>query len=203
MKKRFLSLVLAIVLLCSFAIPSFAFSDVAEKHWAKEFIDLASGSRIVNGYGDGTFKPDNQLTAGEFIKMVACVMERNYVPVSNPGEHWAYQYVKVLNNKIEGFDVSSYDESWELDKVITRGEMSIILALAYSTKYGITIRYDLGDGILYVFKDCKNIPEEQKPYINLCVIYEMLNGYTDGEFKPQEALTRAQSCKVICKLLYR
>ena len=203
MKKRFLSLVLVLVLLCSFAITSFAFSDVASNHWAKEFIDLASAAKIVNGYGDGTFNPEKQLTAGEFIKMVACVMDRNYVAVSNPGEHWAYQYVKVLKNNLEGFDDSIYNEAWELDKVITRGEMSIVLAQAYSTKYGIKIRYDLGDGVLYVFKDLKNIPEEQKPYINLCVIYGMLNGYTDGEFKPQDALTRAQACKVICKLLYR
>lgn len=203
MKKRFLSLVLAIVLLCSFAIPSFAFSDVAEKHWAKDYIDAAQKIGIINGYGDGTFKPENEVTAGEFIKMVACVMEMDYKPTFKEGEHWAYQYVEVLNKHIEGFEFYKYDEAAELDAKIPRGDMSVILALAYSSRHNIKIRYDLGDGILFIFTDLPTIKEEQKPFINLCVIYEVLNGYDDNTFKPNAVLTRAQASKVIYKLLYR
>lgn len=202
MKNKILSLVLVLVLLCSFTLTSFAFSDVADGHWAKEYITMASQARIVNGYEDGTFKPDNQLTAGEFIKMVACVMDRYYTPVYKEGEHWAYQYVKVLSNKIDGFDTTGYDEPKELDSIISRGEMSIILALSYATKNDFSVRYDIGDGVLIVFKDLDNIPEELKPYINLCVIFELLNGFEDRTFRAQESLTRAQACKVICKLLY-
>lgn len=202
MKKRFLSLVLVLVLLCSFAIMSFAFSDVFDGHWAKDYIDMASGARIVNGYEDGSFKPDNQLTAGEFIKMVACVMDRYYEPVYNNGEHWAYQYVKLLANNIDGFNVSQYDEARELDSIISRGDMSVILAIAYATKNEFDIRYDIGDGVLIVFKDLNDIPEDKKPYINLCVIFELLNGFEDRTFRANEGLTRAQACKVICKLLY-
>lgn len=205
MKKKFLSLILALVLLCLFSINSFAaisFWDVDEKHWAKDYIDMASSARIVNGYEDGSFKPDNQLTAGEFIKMVACVMDRYYEPVSASGQHWAYQYVEVLSQKIDGFNIAQYDQPSELDRIISRGDMSVILALSYATKNEFNVRYDIGDGVLVIFKDLKNIPEDKKPYINLCVIYKLLNGFEDRTFRADEALTRAQACKVICKLLF-
>ena len=50
------------------------FSDVPFSYWAYSFVDyLASGS-IVGGYSDGTFRPGNQATRGQFAKMDALGM---------------------------------------------------------------------------------------------------------------------------------
>ena len=45
------------------------FSDTAG-HWAEGYIALASGLGLVNGYPDGTFKPDNTVSFDEAITMV-------------------------------------------------------------------------------------------------------------------------------------
>ncbi len=45
------------------------FADVDDTHWAKGYIAAMKKSGIINGYPDGTFKPEDQVTYAEFIKM--------------------------------------------------------------------------------------------------------------------------------------
>jgi len=46
------------------------FPDVEDSHWAKGYIASMKQSGIINGYPDGTFKPANDVTYAEFIKML-------------------------------------------------------------------------------------------------------------------------------------
>lgn len=45
------------------------FSDVADTHWAYDYINAAAGQGIVNGFGDGTFKPEDSVTYEQAIKI--------------------------------------------------------------------------------------------------------------------------------------
>ncbi len=45
------------------------FEDVADNHWASGYIENAQSLGILNGYGDGTFMPDNNITYEEAIKI--------------------------------------------------------------------------------------------------------------------------------------
>lgn len=47
-----------------------AFSDVAGTHWASGFINYCTEMKIVNGYPDGTFKPNNPVTFAEMATML-------------------------------------------------------------------------------------------------------------------------------------
>jgi len=41
-------------------------------HWAERDIDFASNTlKVFNGYGDFTFKPENNITRAEFITILA------------------------------------------------------------------------------------------------------------------------------------
>ncbi len=51
------------------------FSDI-EAHWAEKFIEEASKLGIVDGYGDGTFHPDQAVTRAETMKIVNRTLER-------------------------------------------------------------------------------------------------------------------------------
>ena len=48
-----------------------SFSDVAETHWALSLIEACADAGIINGYEDGTFRPDSSITRGEASKMIA------------------------------------------------------------------------------------------------------------------------------------
>jgi hypothetical protein len=52
------------------------FSDI-DGHWAAELINSASIKGWVNGYPDGTFKPDQYITRAEFVTLVNNVLGRN------------------------------------------------------------------------------------------------------------------------------
>ena len=76
MKKLLISVLVLIVTLCSFV---FAFSDVFEEHWAYKTIQEMQKEGYINGYEDGTFRPENMVTYGEFMKLVV----HKYVPEKN------------------------------------------------------------------------------------------------------------------------
>lgn len=53
------------------------FDDVdnsEEPHWAARYISYAVSKNVINGYGDGTFRPDNHVTYQEAMKMVVCLL---------------------------------------------------------------------------------------------------------------------------------
>ena len=64
--KKILALVLVLVMAMSFASAA-SFSDVE----ANEAIDVMSAVGVINGYEDGTFKPEKVLTREEAMKIVA------------------------------------------------------------------------------------------------------------------------------------
>ncbi|MGF1675894.1 MAG: S-layer homology domain-containing protein, partial [Rivularia sp. (in: cyanobacteria)] len=46
-------------------ITSARFPDITN-HWARPFIEALARRGILNGYPDGTFRPDNSVTRAEF-----------------------------------------------------------------------------------------------------------------------------------------
>ena len=47
-----------------------AFSDVPEEHWAYEYISELTSRGIINGYDDGSFRPDANVTRAEFVTIL-------------------------------------------------------------------------------------------------------------------------------------
>ncbi|KUG02360.1 filamentous hemeagglutinin family outer membrane protein [hydrocarbon metagenome] len=52
-----------------------SFSDIAG-HWANKYINSAAQKGWVNGYPDGTFRPDQAITRAEFMTLVNNVLDR-------------------------------------------------------------------------------------------------------------------------------
>lgn len=50
------------------------FSDVDTSHWAADVIQTAYDNGIINGYDDGTFGPDDDVTYEQAVKMIVCAV---------------------------------------------------------------------------------------------------------------------------------
>ena len=50
------------------------FPDVSQDFWAAGYIALALNMGIINGYTDKTFRPENNVTYNEAIKMTVCLL---------------------------------------------------------------------------------------------------------------------------------
>lgn len=51
------------------------FSDIAG-HWAEAYIKLAAGNGWIEGYPDGSFRPNQSITRAETVTMINRVLER-------------------------------------------------------------------------------------------------------------------------------
>ena len=72
--------------------PDVTTSDVS---WAIGNIRTAQGMGIINGYEDGTFRPKNNVSYEEAIKMIVCAL--GYENFSAPGNEWYSKYVMTAN----------------------------------------------------------------------------------------------------------
>ena len=73
MKK--MNLIIVAILSLSLIIPTNTFAasfpDVSKNHWAFASIDKLSNSKIINGYNNGTFGPEDQVTRAQAAKILA------------------------------------------------------------------------------------------------------------------------------------
>lgn len=149
MIKKILSLFLAAALAASALIlPASAaengrFSDLTDRSaiQAAEALRLMG---VMDGYGDGTFRPGAQLTRAQFCKMAVCAMDAEdeldlyttitIYPDVKPS-HWAAGYINLAakgKNIIAGFA----DGKFYPDRPITVGQAATILlrVLGYQDK---------------------------------------------------------------------
>lgn len=103
------------------------FKDVPANHWAYGYVQLAKEQGIVNGYPDGTFKPDQKINFEELCKLL--VVALNEKP--NIGK-WPLNYVTkaIQMGLIEGME-----DELGLGDYVTRGQTAVAFAKAYKKAY--------------------------------------------------------------------
>ena len=104
MKKTLVS-ALATALVVGAASTTFAaanpFSDVPRDHWAYDAVTQLAADGVVEGYGDGTYRGDRNITRYEMAQMVSKAMAKGgNVPVSDKAliDRLAAEFADELNN---------------------------------------------------------------------------------------------------------
>ncbi|MCM3457436.1 S-layer homology domain-containing protein [Heyndrickxia oleronia] len=117
------------------------FKDVKSTHWAYSNILWGVSKGILNGYPDGTFKPNSEVTEAEFMKMLIATFAKDEITTSK-GKNWAdpfYDYAKKKNYPFTGVR----------NKAITRTKVAEIVSASQGVNYvgDNAIRYMLGKGL--------------------------------------------------------
>lgn len=139
MKKRILTWLLAISMLGSLlTVPAGAaavtkFSDVSDSYTATA-VEALRLMGVLDGYGDGTFRPDTVLNRAQFCKMAVYAMDGSgelgrystvtIFPDVKPS-HWASAYINMAARKgiISGFA----DGKFKPGQTVTAGQAVTIL----------------------------------------------------------------------------
>ena len=127
--KRILSAVLVLAMVAAMSSPILAvsFSDLGT-HWAKASVEYLAGKGVINGYADGTFKPDNKVSRVEFIKMLdetfglTATTSLSYTDVAN--SKWYYTY--VAKAAAQGY-LLNYGTALNPDGELSRQEAAALL----------------------------------------------------------------------------
>ena len=117
------------------------FSDI-EGHWAKETILWAAKRGIVNGYADGTFRPNQEVREFEFVTMLIRAYRPDVGSHDNYSYYGFYKFARELNYPVVG------KEYW--NRYLRRIDAAVLIAATQGLVYenpSDAIRFLLANGL--------------------------------------------------------
>lgn len=170
------------------AMGNTTFTDVPATHWASGYINTAQAARIIAGFGDGTFKPEQPVTYEQIVKMAVCALGYEPVASSMGKGEWYNGYLNIASSIGITKGVNS-----GVGKNATRGQFAVLLYNALDTQI-MDVSSWRGDGKNEYQKTDETILSKyleidkwegivsKTPYIE----------YAAGGSKPMFSLTNAQ-----------
>ncbi|WP_338652175.1 S-layer homology domain-containing protein [Lysinibacillus sp. Y5S-8] len=143
-KSKYLKAITAMALTASavvvapIASEASSFKDVQRTHPFYDEVKNLNDRGIINGFQDGTFKPEQNITRGQAAKIIAGVLGLNTSNVSNPNfkdiptNHVYFGAIAALKQKgiINGYE----DGTFRQDEFIQRNHVAKIVANAFNLK---------------------------------------------------------------------
>ncbi len=127
------------------------FADVPSTHWASGYVAQAASQGIVNGYGDGTFGPEDNVTYEQMIKMLMETLGYRPFAADNGGYPTGYTTAAsrfgVLDEVIGGGIGVEASRGMVAQMVYN----AIDTPLMDSVTYGTEKEYSIYDGTTYKF----------------------------------------------------
>ena len=156
-----------------------AFSDVPATQWYYEYVDKLYASGVVGGFPDGTFRPQSNVTTGQALKMI--LLAAGYAEPDPVSSHWARGYLNLAlaQSILDRGDIT------DLDVPMTRGMVAKVAANALGLRRTDNTNY---------FSDTDD------NYVHALNEYGIVGGYTDGTYRPNKQLTRAEISAIVCRI---
>ncbi|MEC1377420.1 N-acetylmuramoyl-L-alanine amidase [Heyndrickxia oleronia] len=189
--KKIIS-ILAILVLAMIPIKGHAagtMSDIPAK--SKTEIDYLINNKVITGYPDQTFRPNNNVTREEAATMIGRAIGLNgtkrttsFADVKASSFGSGYIQSAVEAGIITGYE----DKTFRPTNKITRGEMAYLLTKAFKLKE--TSKVSFKDVIM---------TSNQGIVINQMVTGGLSNGYPDGTFKPTNNISREEFSLMVAR----
>jgi hypothetical protein len=200
MKKKSMFFALAtvlIILTCAFAPQVFAAGNPTDTggHWAEGQVLAGINYGYIDGYPDGTFKPENTISRAEFVKIVNSA--RNYTAMTNipfrdvPVNEWYFQEVQKAYQA--GYITGDNEGNFNPSAQITRQEVAVILnriAPGGDTSYAL-------NGV----NDANSIDEWALPAVRAVYSRGYITGNDAGNFSPLSPLKRGEAVTIMNRVL--
>lgn len=95
------------------------FTDLATNYWGYKEVQNAYKLKIINGYPDDSFRPNNNISYAEVVAIMVNALGQN----KNLTGAWPDNYL----NKGKELGVIPKNSTVAADKKVTRGEMAVIV----------------------------------------------------------------------------
>lgn len=167
-------------------------------HWAESYINKAANLGIINGYTDGTFRPNDSVTRAEFAGMVNRTLGNTGTKsMSFPDVSYYEWYYNDIAKAVSATYVSGYADGYFRPKSpISRQEAAVMLGRIVPT-YG----YEQSLG---AYPDSASVASWAYEAMTKIVGRGYLGAYkNDNWLHPSDPLTRAQTAKILCEIKER
>ena len=152
------------------------------------------------GYSDGTVRPNGRITRAEvatifFRLLTDDARQRNWSSENNfsdvSADKWYNNAVSTLCHMgvLGGYS----DGTFRPNAPITRAEFA---------KIAVSFAQANGSAVYSYFTDVKTT-DWFAPYVTAAKDSSLIEGYSDGSFKPENRITRAEACAIVNRVLGR
>ncbi len=162
------------------------FSDLSSGYWAYKSIIGLVDAGVLNGYPDGTFKPENRVTRAEFTRYLVSGLGLSEMKPDGlhtfpdvPPSHWALNYISITAAK--GYVTGMPDGSFNPNGEISGAELATMMVKALPADQQTKI----GEGSFWY-----------SGYVECAQQYGLL--YPD--FQPTHSASRAQCAYSVVQL---
>lgn len=167
-------------------------SDI-QGHWAQKNIEELVASGAIAGYPDGTFKPDQGISRAEFATIVVKafkIPEKNGKVFNDTANHWAKNFIATAaaHGIVSGYS----DTAFGPNDPITREQMAVMIVKAAKLA-------EAQEG--KTFADGDKVSAWAKNAVATASEKNIISGYPDNTFRPQDGATRAQAATIIINSL--
>ena len=173
-------------------------SDVGQGAWYDDAVTMLYRVLVINGYADGTFRPEREATRAEALTLL--VRSQGW-PLTGPikptfsdvpWSHWAFAYVETAaaHGVVSGYP----DGTFRPDAPVTRAEL-ITMVL----RVGGWPPLEQGSAV----KEFPDVPADfwAAGFIRSGVAHGLISGNVDGTFAPDENSSRAALASMVAKML--
>ena len=171
------------------------YMDLENVNFANDAIEFVKEKGWIKGRSENIFAPNEYLTRGEAATIIARVLNLDIIDgyetlYADTNYHWAKTSINVLTKTglMEGYP----DKTFKPDTFIKREEIAKILSL---------LKYNYKRDEEVTFNDV-DINRWSYKYIMDLAKKGILVGYEDGNFKPENNITRAEIA-VILERMYK
>ena len=210
--KRILSLVLALILCTSLAVPALAadFSDVPPSHNFYPAVADCSSKGIAGGYPDGTFRPSATVTRSNFCVMLSRAFYPSDITrytndfTTSFGSFYP-NYLALKNNFIwnnVSFDTDDiYDSGFaaSMNLGISRYDMAQLMTNIMNAR-GFAAGEAEKNAAASKITDYSSIPGQYRDAVANVYALGVIGGYSDGSFNGGGIMNRGQAAAVIYRM---
>lgn len=174
-----------------------SFSDVPESHWAYQYVMYLAGKGFVTGKTETSFAPSASITRAEFITILAR-MSGESLPASYngpftdvvSGSYYEQAVAWGVNAKVVN---GTSETTFSPNSLILRQEMAAMIVRYAAYKNFNFLKYNEPID----FKDSAQIHAYAKEPVSVMQQADVINGYEDSSFRPQNNATRAEAAKML------
>ena len=227
--KKFLSLLLALVMLFALGSTAFAakypdsgFKDIPKGAWYEDAVNFAKAQGLMNGVADDRFDPNGKVTRAMVVTVLYRLADQPsvsgqnnpFVDVSNDKNNW-YRDAVIWAAKVgvtDGVDANHFAPNTPINR-----EQMASMIIRFLTAFSEGESADLKKVIQQLdtldpkgtqrmamlreeYKDADSVSSWARTNVLVCKLAGIMNGDDKGMFRPKDTLTRAECAQTFLNL---
>lgn len=175
-----------------------SFSDASG--WYQDYVHFLAARNIIQGTGDGLFRPNENITRAQFVTILANLSgadlsgykTSSFTDVSTDDWYSSAVQWSYANSISTGFNGMFYPNA-----PITRQDIAILI-VRYAEKFGYTLQ-KVNNTV--TFTDSNDISAYAADAVLAMQQAGIISGNSDGSFAPGAEATRAEAAKMVALLI--